>query len=152
MSGRICNIDTATYEVGESGRQKEAAFKFLDLSGEHLGVRIEEIPAGGTTSHHHYHTSEEEHVVLLHGAATLHLGQDRVELSAGDHTWFPAGEEVPHHIENTSDVPIRLLVFGERKEDDVVFYPKRSVVLVKSSAGLRSYGYEERRGGGDGKS
>lgn len=151
MSARITNIETATFALGESGRQDEAAFRFLDLSGDHLGVRIEEIPAGGTTSHHHYHTAEEEHVLMLSGTATLHLGEDRVELSSGDHIWFPAGEEVPHHIENTSDGPVRLLVFGERKKDDVVFYPKRSVVLVKSSAGLRSYRYEE-SGGGDDKS
>lgn len=39
--------------------------------------------------------------------------------------WFAAGEAVAHHIENTSDAPLKFLVFGERKRDDVVFYPNR---------------------------
>ena len=144
MSERLTNIHTAAYEEGESSRIEEATWRFLDLSGKHLGVRIEETPVGGTTSHHHYHTAEEEHVLVLDGTATLHLGDEDVELTTGDHIWFPAGEAVAHHIENTSDGPFKFLVFGERKQDDVVFYPKDSVVLVKSSAGVQTYTYEER--------
>lgn len=38
MSNRITNINTATYEEGESQRG-EANWRFLNLSGEHLGVK-----------------------------------------------------------------------------------------------------------------
>jgi uncharacterized cupin superfamily protein len=136
MKTRITNINTATYKEGESQRS-EATWRFLDLSGEHLGVRIEETPPGGTTSHHHYHTQEEEHVLVLAGNATLHLDDARVELNEGDHVWFPAAEEIPHHIENTSSKPFRFLVFGERKADDVVFYPMGPIILVKSAPGAK---------------
>ena len=141
MSDRITNITEATYQQGQSQRG-EPVWRYLDLSGKHLGVRIEETPPGGTTSYHHYHTAEEEHVLVLEGSATLHLGDEAVPLREGDHVWFPAGEEVAHHIENTSAKPFRFLVFGERKQDDVVFYPNGPVVLVKSANGMRRYRYE----------
>jgi uncharacterized cupin superfamily protein len=143
MSTRVTNIRTARYTEGESQRG-EATWRFLDLSGEHLGVRIEETPPGGTTSHHHYHTQEEEHVLVLAGTATLYLGDVAIELNADDHVWFPAAEEVAHHIENTSSKPFRFLVFGERKTDDVVFYPNGPVLLVKSARGSQQYTYKKR--------
>ncbi len=143
MSQRITNINTATYEEGGSQRG-EATWRFLDLSGEHLGVRIEKTPPAGTSSHHHYHMQEEEHVLVLAGTATLHLGDADISLNEGDHVWFPAGEEVAHHIENTSSEPFTFLVFGERKTDDVVFYPNGPVMLVKSSQSKQLYSYEKR--------
>jgi uncharacterized cupin superfamily protein len=143
MNNRITNINTAIYKEGESQRG-EATWRFLDLSGEHLGVRIEETPPGGTSSYHHYHMQEEEHVLVLAGNATLHLGDSTKELKEGDHVWFPAAEEVAHHIENTSSKPFRFLVFGERRTDDVVFYPNGPVMLVKSARGSQQYKYEKR--------
>ena len=142
MSIRKTNIHNSSFEEGES-QSGEESWRFLDLSGDHLGVRIEITPPGSTTSHHHYHTAEEEHVLVIAGTATLHLDDDTVELVEGDHIWFPAGEEVAHHIENTSDNPFRFLVFGERKMDDVVFYPKGQVLLVKSSSGNRQFTYRK---------
>ncbi|MGB0919930.1 MAG: cupin domain-containing protein [Alphaproteobacteria bacterium] len=144
MNTRLTNIHSAPYAEGTSPSEGEPTYRFLDLSGQHLGVRIEEIPIGANSSHHHYHTAEEEHVLVLDGEATLHLGDDKVDLTPGDHIWFPAGEEVAHHIENTSDGPFKFLVFGERKSDDVVFYPHRSTLLVKSSAGFKAYDYNQR--------
>jgi uncharacterized cupin superfamily protein len=139
----MTNINTAAYETSESQRD-EAPWRSLDLSGEHLGVRIEETPPAATTSYHHYHTQEEEHVLVLGGTATLHLGDEAIVLNEGDHVWFPAGEDVAHHIENTSSKPFRFLVFGERKTDDVVFYPEGPVMMVKSSQGKQLYTYEKR--------
>ena len=147
MTIRKTNILTAEYEEdGPSERDPGATGRQLDLSGEHLGVRIEEMDAGATSSYHHYHTAEEEHVIVLKGTATLHLGDEQFELVENDHIWFPAGEDIPHHIENTSPDPFRFLVFGERKQDDVVFYPNGSVMLVKSAKGYHQYTYKKRVG------
>ena len=140
MTGQIRNVNRSEYETGEAVRG-EAAYRFLDLSGEHLGVRIEELAPGGTSSYPHYHTSEEEHVLVLDGVATLHLGEADHELGTGDHLWFAAGDAVAHQIENTSDAPFKFLVFGERKADDVVFYPESQVMLVKAHHGSAQYTY-----------
>lgn len=146
MAIRKTNILTAEYIEGEpSKRDSGATGRQLTMNGEHLGVRIEEMDAGATSSYHHYHTAEEEHVLVLKGTATLHLGDGQIDLSEGDHIWFPAGEDVPHHIENTSRDPFKFLVFGERKPDDVVFYPDSSVVLVKSVKGVQLYNYDDHK-------
>ena len=101
MRERITNIYETTLEVRQSARG-EPDWRCLDLSGNSLGVRIEELPPGSNSSYHHYHTAEEEHVLVLEGRATLHIGDDIAEVSKGDHVSFAAGDEVAHHFENTS--------------------------------------------------
>jgi len=110
------NIYNASWTEEKTSRGD--TWKYLDLSGEHLGVRIEELKPGDSSSIHHFHTAEEEHILILEGSATLHLG-------------FASGEETPHHIENTSEEPVRFLVFGERNPNDIVVYPEHQVMLTK---------------------
>ena len=134
---KISNIDD---DWKEEQNLRGETWRFRDLSGEQLGARIEELSPGGTSSEHHFHTSEEEHVIVLEGFATLILGDEQHELNPGDHVWFKAGEETPHHIENTSDNAFRFLVFGERKADDVVVYPEHQVMMIKS-LGFKQFTY-----------
>lgn len=142
MLDRVTNIHEANLEVRKSARG-EADWRCLDLGGDKLGVRVEELPPGSSSSYHHYHTAEEEHVLVLEGNATLHLGDAAVGLTKGDHVAFKAGEELAHHIENTSAEPFTYLVFGERKDSDVVIYPESSIALVKSSQGNRWFNYTD---------
>lgn len=142
MRERVTNIHDANLEDRKSARG-EANWRCLDLSGEHLGVRIEELPPGSNSSYHHYHVSEEEHVLVIEGTATLHLGEEAIEIRKGDHVLFRAGDEVAHHIENSSSDPFTYLVFGERKQAETVFYPQNSIALVRSSQGQRWYNYEK---------
>ena len=129
MQARIANIHTSAFVDTPT---RGGTWRRLDLGGEHIGVRIEELLPGGTSSVHHFHTLEEEHVLVLVGTATLHLGTEQHALHEGDHVWFAAGEAVAHHIENRSAAPFRFLVFGERKAGDVVFYPNGPVMMVKA--------------------
>ena len=115
-----------------SENHRELEFRFKQLSGEHIGARIEELTPGNTSSYHHFHTTEEEHVFMLSGEAILHFGTDQTSLTTGDHVWFRAGEEVAHHLENRSENSCTYLVYGERKTDDVVMYPDAQVMLVKA--------------------
>lgn len=141
MSKRLTNIFNTPYEENASTRG-EANWRSLNLSGDHLGVRVEELPPGNTSSYHHYHVTEEEHVVVLEGTATLRLGEEAIPISKGDHMVFRAGEELPHHIENTSNAAFSYLVFGEHKTDEVVFYPKSAIALVNLPDGPRWYNYQ----------
>lgn len=142
MSATVTNIHTAPYREENTSRDGQT-FKYLDLSGTHLGVRVEELAPGATSSYHHYHTAEEEHIIMLTGEATLHLGDEALTVQEGDHVCFPAGVPIAHHLKNNSSTPCRFLVFGERKQDDVVFYPEGQVMLVKSADGLRQYTYRD---------
>ncbi|HEX7037918.1 MAG TPA: cupin domain-containing protein [Pseudomonadales bacterium] len=136
----MTNINEASFEEVRTARGK--TLRQLDLSGSHLGGRIEDLPPGGTSSIHHYHTLEEEHVLVLSGSATLHLGTEEHELREGDHVCFLAGEPAPHHIENRSSGNFKFLVFGERNPGDTVFYPNGSVMMVKAAGGAL-YRYED---------
>jgi len=137
----ITNIDEAPYVQDTSIRG--GSWQYLDLSGDHLGVRVEILAPGATSSYHHYHTLEEEHVLVLEGSATLYLGDEAVPLESGDHMCFRAGNPVAHHIENTSGDPFQFLVFGERREGDVVFYPEGKVAMVKA-LDFKQFTYRER--------
>ena len=125
---KITNIDSAEWEEGsgDTGRWSE-----LKLPFQKLGVRVESLEPGSKSSHHHYHTKEEEHLLVLSGQATLHMDSGDYSLSAGDHVFFPAGSTDAHHIENTSTEAFKYLVFGERRSDDVVVYPKAGKKLLK---------------------
>ena len=138
----VTNIDDSAFEEITTSRGEQ--LRQLDLSGQHLGVRIEDLPPGGTSSLHHYHTLEEEHVLVLSGVATLHLGTEQHALRQGDHVWFEAGHPIAHHIENTSPGRFRFLVFGERHPGDTVFYPNGPVMLVKS-LGNTLFSYRDQR-------
>lgn len=138
---RIINIERSALRADAhpaSGR----TWRHLDLDCERLGVRIEELLPGETSSVHHWHTAEEEHALLLQGALVLCLGDETRDLEAGDHVCFRANHPVAHHFENRSEAPARYLVFGERIEDDLVFYPERGEVLRKRG-GLQRLAYRE---------
>lgn len=126
----IRNIHEIAFKRNSGGQN--GGYSSLDLSGTNLGAHIEELDPGSFSSLAHYHTQEEEHVLVIAGAATLHLGGKHLLLKAGDHVWFEAGKAESHTIENTSDQPFRFLVFGERKDSDVVVYPNEEMLLVKA--------------------
>ena len=138
----MSRISSINKEWKEEESIRGGTWKYRDLSGDRLGVRIEELAPGGTSSEHHFHTTEEEHVIVLEGTATLVLGTEHHKLDAGDHTWFLAGEDTAHHIKNTSDKPFKFLVFGERNSQDVVVYPRHQVMMVKS-LGFKQFTYRD---------
>ena len=136
----VTNIHDAPWSEGAN--DKGDRWKFLDISGQRLGVRLEEMQQGESSSRHHFHTLEEEHVLILEGRAVLILGDEEQELAPGDHVCFAAGEAVPHHLENRSPEPLKLLVFGERNDGDVVVYPRHHTLLIKA-LGWKSFKYED---------
>ncbi len=127
---------TASGNWQEEPTARTGTFKYMELSGERLGARLEELKPGSTSSVHHYHSLEEEHVFILSGSSTLIQGmgdaKTEQELTAGDHVWFAAGNEVPHHLVNNTQEPCQFLVYGERNEHDVVYYPEHTALMVKT--------------------
>lgn len=141
MDRKPINIDTAKWEGGTNSRGE--SWRYLDLSGDHLGVRLEELPPGGTSSYHHFHTEEEEHVLILEGTATLFLGAEQHAVGKGDHFCFLANHEEAHHFENTGSKPLKFLVFGERKPGDLVVYPDHGTMFLRALGG-KLVNYAER--------
>ncbi len=139
---KIKNIYESEWEEQATARGK---WRFLDLSGDHLGLRLETLQAGDSSSIHHYHTREEEHVIALEGNATLVLGSTERALKRGDHVWFKAGDEVGHHIVNNTSAPFTFLVIGERARGDVCIYPDEGVANIKAlNSGWKQFNIEQR--------
>lgn len=97
-----------------------------------VGVSIEELPPGKQSCPFHWHMKEEEHILALEGRATLRLGEERIELRAGDYVCFPARQEAGHCLVNESDAVFRFVMIGENKRDEVCVYPDSNKVLVRA--------------------
>lgn len=108
-------------------------FDIKELSGEKLGAHLERLKPGQSSSFHHYHTVEEEHVFVIEGAAILHLGDETKDVTAGDHLCFFANDAQAHHLVAAGETGCTLLVYGERRVEDVVFYPESKVMMVKAN-------------------
>ena len=96
-----------------------------------MGVCMEELAPGKQTYPSHYHMLEEEHLLILEGKATLRLGEETYDLSAGDFTCFPAGQKAGHTLVNNTDSVCRYLIIGERNPNDVVVYTDSGRVGVR---------------------
>lgn len=71
-------------------------------------VRIEELAAGAQSD------SREEHIWVLEGRVILSVGDDRIELEAGDFVSLPAA----HRVDNQSAAPCRYLVIATDGQRD----------------------------------
>lgn len=96
-----------------------------------LGAWEELIPPGRRTSFTHAHLREEELVYVLAGQPTLRWvppgGEaQEVALEAGDFIAFPAGTGIAHTFWNHTTADALLLVVGERRLGDRVFYPEEA--------------------------
>lgn len=111
-------------------------YRHLTLAGGdenyHVGVAIEELPAGMQTAPAHYHIFEEEHVYMLAGSVTLRLGAERHRMEAGDYVCFPAGQMAGHCLVNETAAPARYVIIGENNPNEVAVYTDTGKVLVRA--------------------
>lgn len=62
---------------------------------------------GGPCPPQHVHTHEYESFYVIEGVLTVQVGQQRLELGAGDYVVLPPG--IPHSFANLSDVTVRVV-------------------------------------------
>lgn len=82
----VKNIHDTEIQQGKS--KNDSIWRFLDLSRDKIGIRVEELPPGGHSSIHHFHSLEEEHIIILEGASTQILGEDNIPLKKGGSCLF----------------------------------------------------------------
>lgn len=95
-----------------------------------LGINIFEIAPGDKSTEFHVHACEDEAVYVLSGSATARTGDDTHAIHAGDFIGYPKGGPA-HEIHNTGAAPLRLLVIGQRLEEDVIDYPDQRKRLYR---------------------
>ena len=76
--------------------------------------------AGDRSTAYHTHDRTDEWIYVLGGRATLRIGEQRCEVSAGDFVAHPAGGPA-HLMEPLTDLDY--LMGGQVDPEDVVTYP-----------------------------
>ena len=111
-----------THFLNERARRKNKSLG--DLTGlEAMGVHLIEIEPGFESTETHVHYHEEECVYILEGTATAVIGERKYPIKAGDFIGYRAGGEA-HALINDGEVPLKVLVMGQRLAHDVADYTK----------------------------
>jgi uncharacterized cupin superfamily protein len=101
------------------------------LGSRATGMRVLEIDPGMHGYPAHCHSAEEELFVVLDGSGTLLLGFDEEHSVRRGHVVSrPAGTGVAHRF-RAGDDGMAVLAYGERKADDVAWYPRSSKVFMR---------------------
>ena len=88
-----------------------------------LGVHLVRVEPGHDSTQFHFHHQDEEFVYILSGSGTLDLGDEQLDIHAGDFMAF-CQHSVPHAMHNSSNHDLVYLMGGTRSEIDVCDYPR----------------------------
>ena len=91
-----------------------------------------EVQPGHDTTEHHLHHYEDECLYVLAGRGTAYIGDDQIEVNAGDFLGYRKGG-LAHSITNSGDSPLRCIVVGERLPHDVGDYPRLRKRLYRNT-------------------
>lgn len=102
----------------------------IALRSRTTGMRLLEIDPGMHGYPAHCHAAEEELFVVLEGSGTLLLGSDEHPVRRGHVVSRPAGTGVAHRF-RAGERGMTVLAYGERKPDDVAWYPRSRKVFMR---------------------
>ncbi|MGQ0523242.1 MAG: cupin domain-containing protein [Betaproteobacteria bacterium] len=88
-----------------------------------LGVHLVRLKQGRRSSVFHFHHHDEEWIYILSGRGVTEIGEERMEVGAGDFMGFVAGS-LPHNLHNPNPEDLVYLVGGNRLPFDVCDYPR----------------------------
>lgn len=130
-------VDSVAWEDWSEGARFGSRVRVLSNTRDgdrpmKIGIAMEELPPGKQSCPFHFHMVEEEHILILEGAATLRLGDQRFPVKAGDFVSFPAGAPHGHCLVNETDAPCRFLIVGDNSPDEVCVYPDSNKVQVSA--------------------
>jgi uncharacterized cupin superfamily protein len=100
------------------------------LGSRATGMRMLEIDPGMHGYPAHCHSAEEELFVVLDGDGALLLGSDEHPVRRGNVVSRPAGTGVAHRF-RAGERGLTVLAYGERKADDVAWYPRSRKVFMR---------------------
>ena len=104
--------------------------------GTLLGCNQVEVPPGKRAFPLHFHCAIEESIYVLEGTGTLRIGEERVEVGAGDYVTFPPGPDTAHQLINTGEAPLRYLCMSSKATTDVVGYPDSKKIMAAGGPSL----------------
>lgn len=108
----------------------------VHVGAKKIGASYFEIPPGRQAFPQHFHTANEEAAFVIEGQGQVRIGQEKVEISAGDYISFPVGPDHAHSILNNSSAVLKLLCISTLKPVEAVGYPdsKKTGVFAMSDS------------------
>lgn len=97
-----------------------------------LGIHLIEVAPGHDTTEPHIHYHEDEAVFVLSGTGTADIGQTEHAIKAGDFIGYRKGG-LAHNIRNTGTDLLRMLVIGQRLDQDVADYPQKAKRIYRNA-------------------
>lgn len=93
-----------------------------DLVGmKNLGFHLVRVAPGDETTEFHCHYQEEEFIYILSGRGMAQIGEQEIEVAAGDFMGFTA-PSLPHGMTNPFAEDLVYLMGGQRLDTDTVDY------------------------------
>ncbi len=128
----VVHIDALPWEEAQHGDRNQWKRKRLGVAagGEQIGASLYEIPPGKRSFPYHFHWANEEALLVVEGSGTLRLPEGQVPIAKGDYVALRASPEGAHQVINTSDKPLRYLMFSTMIEPDVGVYPDSNKIGV----------------------
>jgi uncharacterized cupin superfamily protein len=121
IDAKTSSVYPKQFQSFVNGRSKRALGNYFGL--ENFGVNHTTLSPGASSALLHHHSKQDELVYILQGTATLHLGNEKIQMKSGSCIGFPAGHGVGHCIVNQSDSDVVYLEIGDRTRGDKVDYP-----------------------------
>ena len=88
-----------------------------------IGCSLYEVEPGKAAYPRHWHLANEEAVIVIAGAGTLHVGDAKIEVRAGDYVAMPTGAENAHFLENTGKETLRYYCLSTMNDPEIAGYP-----------------------------
>ena len=86
-----------------------------------VGFHLVRVEPGDETTQHHNHECSDEFIYILSGCGTLSLGNEDIEIGAGDFAGFPMNGPA-HSMKNTGKEDLVYLMGGGRPDIDICNY------------------------------
>lgn len=101
------------------------------LGSQTIGLAIQTVAPGCFSSRRHRHVFQEEILLVMSGNGTLHHGDARIPVTAGDCVCYLPSDPEPHAFENTGSSDLVIWAFGNRFTHEVCLYPDQGVAFVE---------------------
>ncbi len=88
-----------------------------------IGVHLVRLRPGHASTVYHFHHQDEEWIYILSGRGLAEIGDEIIEIGAGDFMGFVAGS-VSHLLRNPHQETLAYLVGGNRLPFDICDYPR----------------------------
>ncbi|MEM7100723.1 MAG: cupin domain-containing protein [Pseudomonadota bacterium] len=109
---------------------------------QRIGVHLVRLEPGRDSTTHHFHDGDEEFIYVLEGRGTARIGDEYIEIGAGDFMGFPAPSPA-HSMHNSGEEDLVYLMGGEANAWDTVHYPDQARSMIKSHGRRAWFDWED---------